>query len=261
MMDRHPALTGWAIVDGPFGAKTENQSGMAVMTEAEWMGSTDMDALIKALGRKPSRRKRRLFGCACCRRIWAFIPVEHRATVEVAEQFADGLVGEAELERHERTARVARWSRFEKFYVRTAVEACACVAAKLAARSAGAWRYAVWIMSDKRAEEKNTNPELPDFAKVTKQAEEEELSHQLVIFHDIFANPFRPVSFDPAWRTTTAQQLTQGMYDSRDFGAMPILADALQDAGCDNAPILDHCRGAGPHVRGCWVVDLVLGKE
>jgi hypothetical protein len=51
------------------------------------------------------------------------------------------------------------------------------------------------------------------------------------------------------------------MYDSRDFGAMPILADALQDAGCDNEDILDHCRGPGPHVCGCWVVDLVLGKE
>jgi hypothetical protein len=50
------------------------------------------------------------------------------------------------------------------------------------------------------------------------------------------------------------------MYGSRDFGAMPILADALQDAECDNAAILDHCRGPGPHVRGCWVVDLVLGN-
>ena len=51
------------------------------------------------------------------------------------------------------------------------------------------------------------------------------------------------------------------MYEARDFGAMPILADALQDAGCEDAAILDHCRDAnGVHVRGCWVVDLVLGK-
>jgi len=84
---------------------------------------------------------------------------------------------------------------------------------------------------------------------------------QTDLIRDIFGNPFRPVTFDPAWRTTIAVQLAQGMYDSRDFAAMPILADALQDAGCDNADILDHCRGAGPHVRGCWVVDLVLGKE
>jgi hypothetical protein len=88
---------------------------------------------------------------------------------------------------------------------------------------------------------------------------EAEAHNQLV--RDIFGNPFRPVTFDPTWRTTTAVQLTQGIYDSRDFSTMPILADALQDAGCDNADILDHCRRPGPHVRGCWVVDLVLGKE
>jgi hypothetical protein len=78
---------------------------------------------------------------------------------------------------------------------------------------------------------------------------------------DIFGNPFRPVTFSPDWRTETAVALARQMYESRDFSAMPILADALQDAGCDSADILDHSRGSSPHVRGCWVVDLVLGKE
>jgi len=77
---------------------------------------------------------------------------------------------------------------------------------------------------------------------------------------DIFGNPFRPVSFEPAWRTSNVVSLAKSMYESRDFSAMPILSDALQDAGCDHADILDHCRGPEPHVRGCWVVDLVLGK-
>ncbi len=76
-----------------------------------------------------------------------------------------------------------------------------------------------------------------------------------------FGNPFRPVPFSPTWQTDSTVTLASQMYESRDFGAMPILADALQDAGCDNADILDHCRGDGPHVRGCWVVDLVLGRE
>jgi hypothetical protein len=95
---------------------------------------------------------------------------------------------------------------------------------------------------------------------------------------DIAGNPFRgrrgcqfdkrkrkpqpePI-FRPEWRTSTVEALARGMYEARDFGAMPILADALQDAGCDSDDILDHCRD--PHatpVRGCWVVDLVLGKE
>jgi hypothetical protein len=82
------------------------------------------------------------------------------------------------------------------------------------------------------------------------------------IIRDVFGNPFRPVVFSPAWRTDTAVSLARGMYESRDFGAMPILADALQDAGCDNDDMLGHCRDTKQiHVRGCWVVDLVLGKS
>jgi hypothetical protein len=74
-------------------------------------------------------------------------------------------------------------------------------------------------------------------------------------------NPFRAVAFSPSWRTDTAVSLARTMYGSRDFSAMPILADALQDAGCDSEDILGHCRGTGRHVRGCWVIDLVLGTE
>ena len=81
------------------------------------------------------------------------------------------------------------------------------------------------------------------------------------LLRDIFGNPFRPVAFSPTWRTDTALILAREMYESRDFGAMPILADALQDAGCDNDGILSHCRDTNqPHVRGCWVTDLVLNK-
>jgi hypothetical protein len=68
------------------------------------------------------------------------------------------------------------------------------------------------------------------------------------------------VVFSAEWRTSTAVAIARQMYESRDFSPMPILADALQDAGCDNEDILNHSRGDGPHVRGCWVVDLVLGK-
>jgi hypothetical protein len=82
------------------------------------------------------------------------------------------------------------------------------------------------------------------------------------IIRDIFGNPFRKVKFNKKWRTDTATTLARQMYESRDFGAMPILADALQDAGCDNDDVLNHCRDTSQvHVRGCWVVDLVLGKQ
>ena len=81
------------------------------------------------------------------------------------------------------------------------------------------------------------------------------------LVRDIFGNPFRPIVFDPTWRTSTAVALARGIYDDRAFDRMPILADALQDAGCDDDELLAHCRGPRPHVRGCWVVDLVLGKN
>lgn len=77
---------------------------------------------------------------------------------------------------------------------------------------------------------------------------------------EYFGNPFQPVELDPSWRTSTVVALAEIIYAQRAFDCLPVLADALQEAGCENADLLDHCRGPGPHVRGCWVVDLVLGK-
>jgi hypothetical protein len=84
---------------------------------------------------------------------------------------------------------------------------------------------------------------------------------QTVVSRCIFGNPFRPISADPNWFTSTVATLASGIYADRAFDRMPILADALEEAGCDSREVLDHCRGVGPHVRGCWVVDLVLGKK
>jgi hypothetical protein len=83
----------------------------------------------------------------------------------------------------------------------------------------------------------------------------------LAFMHDIFGNPFRPVAFDPRWRTEYTDGLARGIYEDRAFDRLPLLADALMDAGCADEQVLGHCQSDGPHVRGCWVVDLVLGKE
>ena len=80
------------------------------------------------------------------------------------------------------------------------------------------------------------------------------------LVREVFGNPFRLVTLDRAWLTSTVTALAQAIYDERAFDRLPILADALEDAGCGNQDILGHCRGPGPHVRGCWVVDLLLGK-
>ena len=78
---------------------------------------------------------------------------------------------------------------------------------------------------------------------------------------EVLGNPFRPVSVPPHWLTPAVVGLAGGIYDDRAFDRLPILADALLDAGCENDQILSHCRSEGSHVRGCWAIDLLLGKS
>lgn len=97
---------------------------------------------------------------------------------------------------------------------------------------------------------------------VTRNLRSEIHEERVQLLRDIFGNPFRPVSVDPSWLTSTVVALAEGIYQDRAFDRMPILADALQDAGCDNDDILNHCRDEKPpHVRCCWVIDLLLGKS
>ena len=77
----------------------------------------------------------------------------------------------------------------------------------------------------------------------------------------VFGNPFRPVTVDPRWLTSAAVGIAHTIYAEWAFDRLPILADALEEAGCDNEDVLGHCRDGGTHYRGCWVVDLVLGKK
>ncbi|MBN9118705.1 MAG: hypothetical protein J0I06_06035 [Planctomycetes bacterium] len=84
--------------------------------------------------------------------------------------------------------------------------------------------------------------------------------HDVDLLRDVYGNPYRYVSFPPTWRTDTVVTMARAMYESHDFSGMPIFADALQEAGCDNDDILSHCRSGQPHARGCWVLDLVLLK-
>ena len=87
---------------------------------------------------------------------------------------------------------------------------------------------------------------------------------QARLLRDIVGSPFRLHSIAPAWlawNDGAIRKMVQAIYDTRAFDRLPLLADALEDAGCTDADLLGHCRGPGPHVRGCWVVDLLLGKS
>jgi len=88
--------------------------------------------------------------------------------------------------------------------------------------------------------------------------EKQTLSHSA---RCIFGNPFRPVTLEPSWLTSTVLTLAEGIYAERAFDRVPVLADALQDAGCENPDVLDHCRSETVHTRGCWALDLLLGKS
>lgn len=100
--------------------------------------------------------------------------------------------------------------------------------------------------------------------KTARMTEDKESVENIALAHILreqLGNPFRPSRFEPAWRTETVLALAEGIEADRAFDRMPILADALEEAGCDERPMLDHLRGPGPHARGCWVLDLILNRE
>jgi hypothetical protein len=86
-------------------------------------------------------------------------------------------------------------------------------------------------------------------------------TQQAVLIREVFGNPFVTSEFEARWRTSNVVDLARTIYEERVFDRMPILADALMDAGCADESILDHCREPRSHVRGCWVVDLILGRS
>jgi hypothetical protein len=203
------------------------------MTEAEWLACEDPKAMELSIAPSVSPRKGRLYVCACCRHIWDYIVENPRMqeAVEVAETLADGNA-DAKLVRA--TRRRAKTAASGGVY-----DVCNVALASVAP----VVRFNGYL------------------ALTAANHTDSEFAPYCALLRDIFGNPFRPVAFSPDWRTDAAVALARRMYEARDFSAMPILADALQDTGCDSAAILDHSRGPGPHVRGCWVVDLVLGKE
>lgn len=232
------------------------------MTETEWLACDDPERLIRYLRndcgmvrKKAGRRKLWLYACACCRLVWDQILDEPcRRAVEVTEAVADGSVGKEEHATAREAAHIAAQIRWQTAYdtarlVRTHPTTILWRAARVAelAADAEAGMAALTVAS---IIAKDVSP----FGR------EGENVRQVAVLRDLAGTPFQPVRFSASWRTDTAIALAQQMYDAREFSAMPILADALQDAGCDNEDVLSHCRGAGPHVRGCWVVDLVLGK-
>ena len=227
------------------------------MNEEAWVGCIDPTPMLEFMQGKSSDRKMRLFGVACCRRVWHLFTNEQcRETVELGERLADGLVA------NEERRAAALFGQTQGWY---GWFAAGMVLGKPAIESVGLGSdHAARMVATANTSQPQivgNNRRNPRYEPEFYQHMERERFAQTALLHDIFGNPFRPITFAPESRTDTAIAIASQMYESRDFSAMPILADALQDAGCDNPDVLNHCRQGGPHVRGCWVVDLVLGKE
>ena len=228
------------------------------MTESEWLACTDPGPMLEFLRDRASDRKRRLFTCACCRRVWdALTDQRSRSAVEAAERYADGLAGREELaaqaEAAEAPAAAVASARAREAVV-SPVPHVTQAALAAAGERADATIWAAWATS------------------AATRVPGQERRHQCALLRDLFgAVPFRPIPLDPAWLTWSGgmvPRLAQAAYEQRELPAgtldvarLAVLADALEEAGHDQVDVLGHLRGPGPHVRGCWAVDLLLGKE
>jgi hypothetical protein len=251
------------------------------VTEAEWDCCTEPGAMLTFLRRQavwlvdlvPSERqdaqrrhlmaivgdrKRYLFACACCHHLCPALPNEGcRQALRVAELFADGLADGEMLVTALAAVRATVEGEASEYFVSNAER----TAAQFARAAAGAVRHAAALDVDAAREESAVAGVWAGLASSLADAE----SQQAMLLRDIVGSPFRPQSpADPAWlgwNDGSVGRLAGSIYDARAFDHMPILADTLEDAGCTDAELLGHLRSPGQHVRGCWAVDLVLGKS
>jgi hypothetical protein len=243
------------------------------MTESEWLECDDPAPMLEWLREKASDRKLRLFACACCRRIWYLLTDERtRWAVEAAEQYADGSISREALRQADEAGRQA-WMDARKRREETQATEMEDQQAAIGAEWQKVWAASVG-MGPPRGQEYSPE-DLPAISYLAARAMDvdkgglwvQERSSQSPYLRDIFGNPFHPVSINAAWLTPTVTSLATADYDERalpsgelDAVRLAVLADALEEAGCDSADMLTHLRATGPHVRGCWVVDLLLAK-
>lgn len=260
------------------------------MTEAEWIACTDPVPMLNFFHGKECDRKMRLFLVACSRRAWHLLTDERsRDAVEVAERFVEGLASEEEREAASHAAVEAVSATFDVFQSLAMTDntgsvpheygspekdifhAANCVATTIEPRERLIWgkdgphytpvcaalnaAWAIWGWRGNNYE-----------AAVAAETAEQFAQHRLL--HCIFGNPFRPLTINPIWLTPTMTNLAAAAYEERslpsgqlDTARLAVLAAALEETGCQDAAILDHLRSDGPHVRGCWPVDLILGKS
>jgi hypothetical protein len=217
--------------------------------ESSWLACSDPDEMLRLLAGRASDRKLRLFVVAACRRVWGRLADDRsRAVVAVAERFADGAATAAEL----RSA----------YEAAPGGEPAANVAS--CAGMANADMAAMWVTGSFAA------LAAAGVRKAVARTRAAARRPLCALLRELFGNPFRPVVVRPDWLTwqgAAVTRLAQAAYDNRspegllDGTRLAVMADALEEAGCDDRPILDHLRCGGDHVRGCHLLDALLGRS
>jgi hypothetical protein len=199
--------------------------------------------IVFHLSPRAVERKLRLFFCACCRLRWHDLPTPCRDVVRVVECHAEGLADARALRAARRTAREA--------------ERAARPIPAFGGQPPAAWVATHAAGLAVAATQSHTRPG----ACVVHGGSLVAAPDQAALLRELFGNPFRPVPIEHAWRTSTVVGLARVIRAGRVFELMPVLGDALQDAGCDLAELLDHCRDPGSHAAGCWLLDGLLRTE
>jgi hypothetical protein len=213
------------------------------MAETQALAGAELRALLKQLATPRSLRKMRLAACACCRRAWWLLVSERsRRAVALAERRADGLADESRLESAYLDARKAAAQHTDP--ARQAAARLAAAAADPYLRRPNRAHGLVADLDGLATQSAGHGPFNESFR---------------ALVADVVGPPDRP-DFNPEWRTATVVSLVRRVLEERDELAMLVLADAVEEAGCDDDELLAHCRGPGPHARGCWVMDLLLEK-
>ena len=248
------------------------------MTEAEWLACTEPGPMLEFRRRNATCRQLRLFAVACCRRFWSRLDPNHveelQRAIELAERFIEkqATYDECGATRADLASRTLSDQTIAIMCALAPEIRDTAVAGANAALSAMCYREEL-VVPERRAQVALLHDIFGPLSfrsvaldpSVLAGLVVPERRAQVALLHDVFGSlPFHPVTVPPdvlAWNDRLVPRLAQAIYVERRWGDMPILSDALLDAGCGDEEILAHCRAGGEHVRGCWVIDLLLGRQ